>query len=532
LAQAILVGGLRGSCSPHRCQQSVSISDRTPAAEMGGCGAKPIDGSRKRVRVPTEHLKEVQDGGFGKAQFILDKPGRIQDVYTMEQKRIGEGSYGSVSKGVHKSTSVVRAIKTIPKAKMKHIERFQKEIAIMKVMDHPNIIKLFETFEDHHNIYLSMELCSGGELFDRIIDAGHFNEKDAAIVMQQMLRAIFYLHEQHICHRDLKPENFLFQSKDPIASNVLKLIDFGLSAKYTDGGFMSTRAGTPYYVAPQVLAGRYNHLCDLWSAGVIMYVLLSGAPPFFGETDQEVLARVKQGNLSFNSRDWKGISEDAKDLVRMLVKMDPKDRLNAEQALNHSWIQNCAPQASNVPLPTNFVPKLRRFRCRSKFAKAVLHVIASQLNEIQIKSLRETFLSLDSNGDGLLTLSELKEGLSQAGLTELPQDLKEIMEGIDADGSGVIDYTEFLAATIEKRQYVQEDVCWTAFRVFDMNGDGKITPNELRMVLNNGDTNSVVDMNATAAVLKEVDRNGDGAIDFKEFMGMMRGMSMNVDSVP
>jgi calcium-dependent protein kinase len=295
---------------------------------------------------------------------------------------------------------------------------------------------------------------------------------------------------------------------------------------------MSSRAGTSYYVAPQVFAGKYNYLCDLWSAGVIMYVLLSGYPPFYGQTDQEVLAKVKQGHLSFSSKDWKGISEDAKDLVRMLVKMDPKDRLNAEQALNHSWIQNCAPQASNVSLPTSFVPKLRRFRCRSKFAKAALHVIASQLNEGQIKSLRDTFLSLDSNGDGLLTLSELKEGLSQAGITELPQDLKQIMEGIDADGSGVIDYTEFLAATIEKRLYIQEDVCWTAFRVFDMNGDGKITPNELRMVLNNGNMESVVDINATADLLKEVDRNGDGAIDFKEFMGMMRGMSVNVDEVP
>jgi calcium-dependent protein kinase len=180
---------------------------------MGGCGAKPVDGPRKSTRMRTEHLKEVQDGGFGKAQFILDRPGRIQDVYNMERKQIGEGSYGSVSKGLHKSTGVTRAIKTIAKAKMKHVERFQREIAIMKIMDHPNIIKLFETFEDHHNIYLAMELCSGGELFDRIIEANHFNEKDAAIVMQQMLRAIFYLHEQHICHRDLKPENFLFQSK-------------------------------------------------------------------------------------------------------------------------------------------------------------------------------------------------------------------------------------------------------------------------------------------------------------------------------
>ncbi|CAK0828672.1 unnamed protein product [Prorocentrum cordatum] len=517
---------------------------------MGGCAAKPSEDPRHSVRPPslrqvrvvptrplhTEQLKEVQDGGFGKAQFILDKPGRIQDVYDMESKKLGEGSYGSVSKGVHKSTAVVRAVKTIAKTKVKHIERFKKEIAIMKIMDHPNIIKLFETFEDHHNIYLAMELCSGGELFDRIVEASHFREKEAAIIMQQILRAIFYLHEQRICHRDLNGTvaAFLFQSKDPIEGNVLKLIDFGLSAKFKDGEPMSSRAGTPYYVSPQVLAGKYNHLCDLWSAGVIMYILLCGTPPFFGNNDQEVLAKVKYGNLTFNPREWSGVSQDAKDLVRMLVKMNPSERLNAEQALNHSWIKNRAPRATNAPLPTNFVPRLRKFRCRSKFSKAVLHVIASQLNEFQIKSLRETFLALDNNGDGLLSLTELKEGLSQAGITDLPEDLKEIMEGIDSDGSGVIDYTEFLAATIEKRQYIQEDVCWTAFRVFDLNGDGKITPNEMRMVLNNGNVNSLVDVQATADVLKEVDKNGDGAIDFKEFMTMMRNMSksMSMDAIP
>merc|ERR1712190_300547 len=153
----------------------------------------------------------------------------------MDKKKLGEGSYGTVCKARNKSTSAIRAVKTISKAQMKNIDRFKQEIAIMKMMDHPNIIKLFETFEDHRNIYLVMELCTGGELFDRIIDSGHFTEVQAAITMQHMFRAIYYMHEQHICHRDLKPENFLFVNKDPIEKCTLKVIDFGLACKYEAG---------------------------------------------------------------------------------------------------------------------------------------------------------------------------------------------------------------------------------------------------------------------------------------------------------
>merc|ERR1712032_163536 len=144
----------------------------------------------------------------------------------------------------------------------------KQEIAIMKMMDHPNIIKLYENYEDHRNIYLVMELCSGGELFDRIIDAGHFNEVQAATVMKQIIQAIFYMHENHVCRRDLKPENFLFSNKDPIDKSLLKIIDFGLSCKYSDGQVLTTKAGTPYYVAPQVLAGKYDQASDMWSCGV------------------------------------------------------------------------------------------------------------------------------------------------------------------------------------------------------------------------------------------------------------------------
>mmetsp|Transcript_10750 Transcript_10750/g.23132 ORF Transcript_10750/g.23132 Transcript_10750/m.23132 type:complete len:504 (+) Transcript_10750:29-1540(+) len=491
---------------------------------MGACGGKPAEG---QVKQPSKGSampkKEIKEGGIGHAQFIIENTGKITDYYQMDKKKLGEGSYGSVTKATNISTKAIRAVKTISKSQMKNLERFKQEIAIMKMMDHPNIIKLFESFEDHRNIYLVMELCSGGELFDRIIESGHFSEVQAAILMQQIIRAIYYMHENHVCHRDLKPENFLFMTKDPIEKNFLKIIDFGLSCKFTPGKPLSTKAGTPYYVAPQVLAGNYDQLSDLWSCGVIMYVLLCGYPPFFGDTDSEVLAKVRLGNFNFNPADWKNVSEDAKTLIRHLLKMNPKDRYTAEQALNHEWIKNKAPKASHVSLQSNFVDNLRGFRSQNKLKKAALHIIAGQLNEDQIKALRDTFMGLDKNGDGLLTPAELKEGLQKAGLKEIPPDLQAIMEDVDADGSGVIDYTEFLAATLDRRQYIQEDVCWSAFRVFDRNGDGKISQDELKMVLSNDQVEDTLGAGMIVELLKEVDGNGDGVIDFQEFLQMMRG---------
>jgi len=491
---------------------------------MGGGKSKEAKEEKRVSQSGSLPKKDVKAGGIGHAQFILDNQGKkIQDAYDMDKKKLGEGSYGSVCKASNKASKATRAVKTIPKTQMKNLERFQQEIALMKMMDHPNIIKLYESFEDHRNIYLVMELCAGGELFDRIIESGHFTEVQAATLMQQIVRAIYYMHENHVCHRDLKPENFLFMTKDPIEKNLIKIIDFGLSCQFEAGQVLTTKAGTPYYVAPQVLAGKYDQLSDMWSVGVIMYVMLCGYPPFFGETDAEVLAKVRLGNFSFNAADWKNVSEDAKNLIRMLLKMNPRDRYTAEQALNHDWISKKAPKATNVSLQSNFVDNLRGFRSQNKLKKAALHIIAGQLNEDQIKALRETFMALDGNGDGLLTAAEMKEGLAKAGLKDIPIDLQQILEDVDSDGSGVIDYTEFLAATLDKRAYLQEDVCWSAFRLFDKNGDGKISPEELKSVLDNDEVQNLAGAQAIAELMKEIDNNGDGVIDFDEFMEMMRG---------
>jgi len=467
--------------------------------------------------------KKIQDGGFGKSMFILENKGKIVDLYDLEKKKLGEGSYGSVCKGKNKSTQQVRAIKTIPKAQMTNIDRFKQEIAIMKMMDHPNIIRLFETFQDTRNIYLVMELCAGGELFDKIIESGHFTEAQAAILMQHIVKAMYYMHSNHVCHRDLKPENFLFLTKEAIEKNTLKIIDFGLSCTFEANVVLTTKAGTPYYVAPQVLAGKYDQLSDLWSCGVIMYVMLCGYPPFFGETDAEVLSKVRLGNFSFNQTDWKNISEDAKNLIRFLLKMNPKDRYTAEQTLNHDWIKNKAPKATNVCLQQNQLENLRSFRSQNKLKKAALQVIASQLNETQLMALRDIFMALDDNSDGLLTAAEMREGLAKAKLQDIPDDLQQILRDVDSDGSGVIDYTEFLAATLDKRVYAEEDVCWAAFRVFDIDGDGVITKEELKKVLQ-GDENmaQLLGGKSVEEVIKEIDKDGDGKINFDEFLKMMK----------
>eukprot|EP00931_Biecheleriopsis_adriatica_P063638 TRINITY_DN3857_c1_g1_i1.p1 TRINITY_DN3857_c1_g1~~TRINITY_DN3857_c1_g1_i1.p1 ORF type:complete len:332 (-),score=77.42 TRINITY_DN3857_c1_g1_i1:170-1165(-) len=330
------------------------------------------------------------------------------------------------------------------------------------------------------------------------------------------------MHECHYTHRDLKPENFIFTTKESVETSTLKLIDFGLAREFKVGQELTTKAGTPYYVSPQVLDGRYDQSADMWSLGVIMFILLCGYPPFYGTTDDQVLRAVKVGKFEFLPEDWKHISEDAKNLIRHLLTMKPKARCTAEQALNHIWIQETAPSGKDVNLhESGVVEKLSAFRGQNKLKKAALQVIAKSLDDQKIMALRDIFTKLDQNGDGLLTAAELQAGLTEAGITEIPTDLDDILKAVDSDGSGIIDYSEFLAATLDRHHMQNEDVCWQAFRVFDRDGNGKISKAELSQVLADGDVKDTFHKEL-ADLMAENDLDGDGDIDFAEFMAMMR----------
>lgn len=461
--------------------------------------------------------------------YTINSQESILKYYEIESsQKLGEGSFGSVTTCRDKVSGNQYAVKTIAKSQVTNLEDMRKEIRMMQALDHPNMIKLFATFEDSRFFYLVMEVCSGGMLLDRIIADGHFNETKAAIVMSQIFRACHYLHTTvQMCHRDIKLENFLLSSKGEIdsRSNYLKMIDFGES-KELGPQPLQTRVGTPFYVAPEVLNGSYNEKADMWSCGVCAYMLIAGYPPFPGTTPQEVTANVMTGQYAFHEETWADVSPDAKELISALLCWDPKERLSAQQALEHDWVHNTAPRAQIRRGQTlhNQLQNLKGFHSKNLLQKLAMNAVARSLNEKEIEDLKNLFVALDENGDGQLTIEELQAGMGQAGLSEAASKLASIIEECDADGDGMIAYTEFLAATVDRKRVIQEDVCWQAFRVFDMDGSGTIDKQELAKVLESEEVQEVlgIDSESLKEILTEVDQNGDGEIDFDEFMTMMR----------
>jgi len=446
---------------------------------------------------------------------------QIEDLYEVEKKKLGSGAFGSVTKVKNRATGLVRAMKNIRKPMVKNIEVIWKEVAFMRRLDHPNIIKVYDTFEDARSVYLIMEIATGGELFDRIISDGAFVERQAATVMQHILRGLFYMHSKKICHRDLKPENFLLTSKEPVDKTGLKIIDFGIAHDFPEPGeTLKSRVGSSYYVAPEVLQAKYNESADMWSYGVITYLVLSGTPPFGGDTDDEIESKVCKGVYDFDDSVWTNVSDDAKDFIRKLIVMDwQKGRMTAGQAMQHTWIVNKAPKSQPKQLEGT-MSNLKAFQSQTKLKKIALQVIANQCSDDQLASLRETFQALDLNGDGFLTVEELKSGMEKVGLDAIPE-LHDIMAQVDFNKSGKVDYTEFLGASLDTKTYLQEDICWGAFRVFDKNGDGKISKDELAEVLKDADVRDVVGGDLEQ-MMAEIDQNNDGEVDFKEFMAMMK----------
>ncbi|KAJ6854450.1 hypothetical protein NC651_039382 [Populus alba x Populus x berolinensis] len=446
------------------------------------------------------------------------KTQNLRDHYSIGRK-LGQGQFGTTFLCTHKTSGKKYACKSIPKRKLLCKEDYEdvwREIQIMHhLSEHPHVVRISGAYEDISCVHLVMELCEGGELFDRIVKKGHYSEKEAAKLMKTIVGVVETCHSLGVMHRDLKPENFLLHSVEEDAP--LKATDFGLSVFYKPGETFCDVVGSPYYVAPEVLRKHYGPEADVWSAGIILYILLSGVPPFWAETEIGIFKQILQGKLDFESEPWPSISDSAKDLIRKMLERNPKKRLSAHEVLCHPWIVDDR-IAPDKPLDSAVLSRLKQFSAMNKLKKMALRVIADRLSEEEIGGLKELFKMIDTDNSGTITFDELKDGLRRVGSELMESEIKDLMDAADIDNSGTIDYGEFLAATVHLNKLEREENLVSAFSFFDKDSSGYITIDELQQACKEFGLSEL----HLDEMIKEIDQDNDGQIDYGEFAAMMR----------
>lgn len=454
----------------------------------------------------------------------------FENYYTLG-KELGHGQFGVTYVTMKKSTGERFAAKTILKKSMKlpiAVDDVRREASILqKLSGHPNVVNFEDVFEDDEKVYIIMELCEGGELLDRILGRkdNRYSEQDAAQVVRQMLSVVARCHLNGVVHRDLKPENFLFKGKEE--DSPLKAVDFGLSDFRKPGKHFTDVVGSAYYVAPEVLKRRSGPESDVWSIGVITYVLLSGRRPFWDKTEAGIFNEVLKKRPDFKERPWPHISASAKDFVKKLLRKDPKGRPTAAQALSHPWVREGG-NASSVPLDIAVLSNMREFIKYSRVKQLALKALATTLDETEVQQLKDQFNAMDINKDGTITLDEMRHAL----MKDVPYYLKEskivnILQAMDTNCDGIVDFDEFVAATLHVQQLEDPNSekwqwrCKQAFSKFDTDNDGFIDAEELRVFAQvKGSIEGMVEV-------AEADEDGDGRISLPEFAKLLRCSSIN-----
>ncbi|KAF5198637.1 Calcium-dependent protein kinase [Thalictrum thalictroides] len=457
----------------------------------------------------------------------------FDDKYSIG-KLLGHGQFGYTFVATDKINGDRVAVKRIEKNKMVlpiAVEDVKREVKILQALTgHENVVQFHNAFEDSEYVYIVMELCEGGELLDRILSRkdSRYTEKDAAIIVRQMLKVAAECHLHGLVHRDMKPENFLFKSSKE--NSPLKATDFGLSDFIKPGKKFHDIVGSAYYVAPEVLRRKSGPESDVWSIGVITYILLCGRRPFWDKTEDGIFKEVLKNKPDFRRKPWPSISNSAKDFVQKLLVKDPRARLTAAQALSHPWVREGG-DASEIPVDISVLSNMRQFVKYSRLKQFALRALASTLNEEELADLRDQFDAIDVDKNGSISLEEMRQALAK----DLPWKMKEprvleILEAIDSNTDGFVDFSEFVAATMHVHQLEEHDTeKWqvrsqAAFEKFDVDRDGFITPEELKM--HTGLKGSI------DPLLEEADVDKDGKISLSEFRKLLRTASMSSRNVP
>ena len=480
----------------------------------------------------------LKDLTITSGQFVKEGMGDLYSNYEL-CNYIGKGGFGRVYKVHHKLSNQYRAMKIIQCKSISdnHSSTINKEINILKNLDHPSIIKVYEFYQSEKYVYIINELCTGGELFDKIVDVKFFSENVASNIMRQLLSAVAYCHENGVIHRDLKPENILIENSEEKDKEFfhIKVIDFG-TCEILKKKKLTEQIGTSFYIAPEVIKNSYNEKCDLWSCGVILYILLCGSPPFYGKNEKEIFKKIIEGNFTFRHKIWNKISTEAKNLVLKLLQVNPDKRLSAKEALEDIWFKKNVTlnslennkKSSNYRL---FLKNITEFCAEQKLQQATLAFLVHNFApKEELNELKKIFFAFDKNGDGKISKEEFVTGLSNNN-NNLNSILKEddniqgLLNNIDQDNNGYIGFEEFLIASINKEKILTEKNLKMAFNVFDRDKSGGISQNELKFIL--GEYNVNAKEHLWKKMIQQIDLNQDGQISYEEFHKMMMDVIHN-----
>ncbi|KAH9321979.1 hypothetical protein KI387_016618, partial [Taxus chinensis] len=453
---------------------------KSSLAKRQGAPKQPKDGPIPEDGAETER---PLDKSFGYSKNFTSK---YELGHEVGRGHFGHTCYAKARKGELKGQAV--AVKVISKAKMTTaiaIEDVRREVKILKALSgHGNLVKFYDACEDTNNVYIIMELCEGGELLDRILSrGGRYTEEDAKVIVRQILSIVAFCHLQGVVHRDLKPENFLFSTKDEHAP--MKAIDFGLSDFIRPDERLNDIVGSAYYVAPEVLHRSYSLEADVWSIGVITYILLCGSRPFWARTESGIFRAVLRADPNFDDAPWPSVSPEGKDFVKRLLNKDLRKRMTAAQALTHPWLRG----QQTIPLDILIFKLVKSYVRASPLRRAALKALSKSLTEDELVYFRSQYKLLEPNKDGRITLENFRLALMR-NATEAMKESKapDILNSMEHLASRKMDFDEFCAATISVYQLEAldgwEQIASSAFEYFEQEGNRVITVEELAREMN------------------------------------------------
>ena len=449
------------------------------------------------------------------------------------KNQLGGGHFGTVRRGYRISEKNKKmkffAIKSIPMKNLScNINDFIKEVDIISTLDHPNIIKFYETFHDDYFFHIVMELCKGKEIIHQMGNYGFIEEKKVTYVIFKVLLAIAHCHNRGVTHRDLKPENILFDSMKKDAE--IKILDFGLSRKYDKEQKMHSILGTPYYVAPEVLKGEYDEKCDIWSIGAMTYLMLCGEPPFNGNSNNEIFKKIVKENIKFKSLLWKNISNNAKDFVKICLSKNSNKRPSAQEALNHIWFSNVKNEIhNNKNIKKEILLNIKDFNINYEFKQMVLkYLINNKLSYEEKKVFKDAFYALDFNHNGFIIESDLKKAFDLFNINIDEKQINHLFNILPENKNLGLGFIEFIMAGIDKKSIFTEENLEDAFNYFDINKTGDIEFDNLNSALlrmgkkyiNSNDINSIID--EVMLNIKKNDKEKCHKISKDDFMEIFR----------